>query len=103
MLAALSPADINYDETLSTLRYADRAKQIVNKAVVNEDPNAKIIRELKEEVEKLKCNFFFFFFLIFQINNIIAQLLSGLGLTPEQILELQSKSTSGRLFYFILL
>jgi len=62
MLAALSPADINYDETLSTLRYADRAKQIVNKAVVNEDPNAKIIRELKEEVEKLKCNFFFFFF-----------------------------------------
>jgi len=54
MLAALSPADINYEETLSTLRYADRAKQIVNKAVVNEDPNAKLIRELKEELEKLK-------------------------------------------------
>ena len=42
MLAALSPADINYEETLSTLRYADRAKQIVCKAVVNEDPNAKV-------------------------------------------------------------
>ncbi|XP_052820587.1 kinesin-like protein unc-104 isoform X2 [Mya arenaria] len=54
MVAALSPADINYDETLSTLRYADRAKQIVCKAVVNEDPNAKIIRELKEEVTKLR-------------------------------------------------
>ena len=42
MIAALSPANINYDETLSTLRYADRAKQIVCKAVVNEDPNAKV-------------------------------------------------------------
>ncbi|KAG7247775.1 hypothetical protein CRUP_023707, partial [Coryphaenoides rupestris] len=41
-------------ETLSTLRYADRAKRIVNHAVVNEDPNARIIRELREEVEKLK-------------------------------------------------
>ncbi|CAI2344287.1 unnamed protein product [Caenorhabditis sp. 36 PRJEB53466] len=54
MLAALSPADINFDETLSTLRYADRAKQIVCQAVVNEDPNAKLIRELKEEVNKLR-------------------------------------------------
>ncbi|CAJ0566193.1 unnamed protein product, partial [Mesorhabditis spiculigera] len=54
MVAALSPADINYDETLSTLRYADRAKQIVCQAVVNEDPNAKLIRELKEEVNKLR-------------------------------------------------
>lgn len=54
MIAAISPADINYDETLSTLRYADRAKQIVCKAVVNEDANAKIIRELKEEIQKLR-------------------------------------------------
>ena len=54
MIAALSPADINYEETLSTLRYADRAKQIKNAAVVNEDPNQKMIRELKEEVERLR-------------------------------------------------
>lgn len=54
MIAALSPADINFDETLSTLRYADRAKQIVCKAVVNEDPNARLIRELKEEVARLR-------------------------------------------------
>lgn len=54
MIAALSPADINFDETLSTLRYADRAKQIVCQAKVNEDPNAKLIRELKEEVLKLR-------------------------------------------------
>ena len=54
MLAAISPADINYDETLSTLRYADRAKQIVCKAVVNEDANGKLIRELKEEIFRLR-------------------------------------------------
>lgn len=54
MIAALSPADINYDETLSTLRYADRAKQIKNRAVVNENPMDKLIRELKEENERLK-------------------------------------------------
>ncbi|KAL4229280.1 hypothetical protein ACF0H5_012320 [Mactra antiquata] len=55
MIAALSPADINYDETLSTLRYADRAKQIKCSAKVNEDPTAALIRELQEENEKLKA------------------------------------------------
>ncbi|KAM8875102.1 kinesin-like protein KIF1A isoform 22-T22 [Spinachia spinachia] len=54
MIAALSPADINYDETLSTLRYADRAKQIRCNAVINEDPNNRLVRELKEEVSRLK-------------------------------------------------
>ncbi|KAG5442151.1 Kinesin-like protein unc-104, partial [Clonorchis sinensis] len=54
MIATISPADINYEETLSTLRYADRAKHIVCKAVVNEDPNAKLIRELKAEVARLQ-------------------------------------------------
>ncbi|XP_078664797.1 kinesin-like protein KIF13A isoform X5 [Branchiostoma floridae x Branchiostoma belcheri] len=54
MIATISPALDNYEETLSTLRYADRAKRIVNHAVVNEDPNARIIRELREEVDKLK-------------------------------------------------
>uniref|UniRef100_A0A3P8WHR9 plus-end-directed kinesin ATPase n=1 Tax=Cynoglossus semilaevis TaxID=244447 RepID=A0A3P8WHR9_CYNSE len=54
MVAALSPADINYDETLSTLRYADRAKQIRCNAVINEDPNNRLVRELKEEVARLK-------------------------------------------------
>ncbi len=86
MIAAISPADINYDvrtvrctvprcalllqrramicgvglvaclrqETVSTLRYADRAKQIKNKAVVNEDPNEKLIRGLRSEIEELR-------------------------------------------------
>ncbi|NXD31570.1 KIF1C protein, partial [Spelaeornis formosus] len=54
MIAALSPADSNYEETLSTLRYADRTKQIRCHAVVNEDPNARLIRELREEVTRLR-------------------------------------------------
>mmetsp|Transcript_15971 Transcript_15971/g.21775 ORF Transcript_15971/g.21775 Transcript_15971/m.21775 type:complete len:103 (+) Transcript_15971:1012-1320(+) len=54
MVCALSPAFMNYEETLSTLRYADRAKKIQNKAVINESPQDKIIRELKEENKKLK-------------------------------------------------
>lgn len=54
MIAAISPADINYDETLSTLRYADSAKRIKNHAVVNEDANARMVRELKEELALLR-------------------------------------------------
>ncbi|RMZ75101.1 hypothetical protein DV738_g5647, partial [Chaetothyriales sp. CBS 135597] len=54
MIATISPADINYEETLSTLRYADSAKRIKNHAVVNEDPNARMIRELKEELAQLR-------------------------------------------------
>ncbi|KAL8275154.1 hypothetical protein Esti_000904 [Eimeria stiedai] len=54
MIAALSPATVNYEETLSTLRYADRVKQIKNDAVVNENPLEKLIRELREENERLK-------------------------------------------------
>ncbi|XP_034001186.1 kinesin-like protein KIF1B isoform X6 [Trematomus bernacchii] len=54
MVAALSPADINYDETLSTLRYADRAKNIKCNAIINEDPNNRLVRDLKDEVSRLK-------------------------------------------------
>ncbi|KAF7723149.1 kinesin-like protein Klp8 [Apophysomyces ossiformis] len=52
MIAAISPAD--FDETLSTLRYADQAKKIKTKAVINEDPNVKLVRELKNEVQALR-------------------------------------------------
>merc|ERR1712224_571693 len=55
MVAAVSPSGDNYEETLSTLRYADRAKRIENHAVINEDPNATLIRELRGEVEKLRA------------------------------------------------
>lgn len=53
-ILAISPADINYAETLSTLRYANRAKNIINKPTINEDSNVKLIRELKAEIERLK-------------------------------------------------
>ncbi|XP_066903859.1 osmotic avoidance abnormal protein 3 isoform X2 [Halyomorpha halys] len=54
MLACLSPADNNYDETLSTLRYANRAKNICNKPQINEDPKDAMLRKYQEEIEKLK-------------------------------------------------
>ena len=54
MIAAISPAENNYLETLSTLRYADRAKQIKCNAIINEDPKDKIILSLQEEINKLK-------------------------------------------------
>ncbi|KAM9957211.1 hypothetical protein ACTFIW_008952 [Dictyostelium discoideum] len=55
MIAAISPADINYEESLSTLRYADSAKKIKTVAVVNEDAQSKLIRELQGEVERLRA------------------------------------------------
>lgn len=54
MIAALSPADINFEETLSTLVYANQVKSIKNRAKINENPQDKLIRELKEENERLK-------------------------------------------------
>lgn len=63
MIAAISPADVNYSETLSTLRYADNAKKIKNKAVINEDPTDTLIRgifrlflkkDLRGEIELLR-------------------------------------------------
>lgn len=54
MVACLSPADNNYDETLSTLRYANRAKNIKNKPKINEDPKDAMLREYQEEILKLK-------------------------------------------------
>ena len=54
MVAALSPASINYDETLSTLRYAWQVKAIKNNAKINESAQDKLIRELREEIERLR-------------------------------------------------
>jgi len=53
-VANLGPADYNYDETISTLRYANRAKNIKNKARINEDPKDALLRQLQEEMERLK-------------------------------------------------
>ena len=71
MIAAVSPADYNFDETLSTLRYANRAKNIKNKPVVNEDPKDALLREYQDEIRQLK--------LILQEKG-LGDLLSGLKL-----------------------
>jgi kinesin family protein 3/17 len=55
MVAALSPADYNYEETLSTLRYADRAKSIKNKPKINEDPKDALLKEYESEIAELKA------------------------------------------------
>lgn len=75
MIAAISPADINYDETLSTLRYADSAKRIKNHAVVNEDANARMIRELKEELSLLRS----------KLGGGGPGVAGGPGLPPEEV------------------
>jgi kinesin family protein 1 len=54
MICAISPALLNHEESLSTLRYADRAKKIMNKAVVNESTQDKMIRELRAQNDRLK-------------------------------------------------
>jgi kinesin family protein 3/17 len=54
MIAAVSPADYNYDETLSTLRYANRAKNIKNAPKINEDPKDALLREYQSEIQRLK-------------------------------------------------
>ncbi|KAK2861752.1 hypothetical protein Q5P01_001285 [Channa striata] len=54
MIACLSPADNNYEETLSTLRYANRAKSIQNRPRINEDPKDALLREYQEEIKRLR-------------------------------------------------
>ncbi|KNC26092.1 hypothetical protein FF38_05405 [Lucilia cuprina] len=54
MIACISPADTNYDETISTLRYASRAKNISNKPKINEDPKDAKLREYQQEIVQLK-------------------------------------------------
>jgi kinesin family member 1 len=79
MICAVSPAAINFEESLGTLRYADRAKRIMNKAVVNESVQDKMIRELKAENDKLKD-------LLKAANmdeNALAKLRSGLGFSGD--------------------
>ncbi|XP_056151396.1 stAR-related lipid transfer protein 9-like [Lampris incognitus] len=54
MIATISPSCSSYNETLSTLRYAAHARNIVNKPRVNEDASVRLIRELREEIDRLK-------------------------------------------------
>jgi len=53
-IANIGPADFNYDETLNTLRYASRAKNIRNKARINEDPKDALLKQFQKEIEELR-------------------------------------------------
>lgn len=55
MIANIGPADYNCDETVSTLRYASRAKNIENKPRINEDPKDAMIREFHDEITRLRA------------------------------------------------
>ena len=55
MVACLSPHNNNYDETMSTLRYANRAKNIKNKPKINEDPKEAFLREYQDDIKKLRA------------------------------------------------
>jgi uncharacterized membrane protein YukC len=54
MIAAISPADFNYEESLTTLRYAARAKNIKNKPRVNQDPKDALLKQYEDEIKKLR-------------------------------------------------
>ena len=55
MICAIRPGNLYYEETLNTLKYADRAKKIKNTPTINESPQDKMIRELAEENKRLKA------------------------------------------------
>lgn len=54
MIANVGPSGYNYDETLSTLKYANRAKNIKNDVRINEDPKDALLRQFQEEIKKLR-------------------------------------------------
>lgn len=55
MIATIGPADYNYDESINTLRYANRAKNIKNKPKINEDPKDALLREFQEEIARCQA------------------------------------------------
>lgn len=57
MVANIGPASYNYDESLNTLRYASRARNIKNEPRINEDPVDALLRKYQEEIKRLKVCF----------------------------------------------
>uniref|UniRef100_A0A8C1U5E7 Kinesin-like protein n=1 Tax=Cyprinus carpio TaxID=7962 RepID=A0A8C1U5E7_CYPCA len=88
MCANIGPADYNYDETISTLRYANRAKNIKNKARINEDPKDALLRQFQKEIEDLKRK-------LEEgtphISFRCVMSLSGKKVSPDKMVEMQAK------------
>lgn len=90
MVAAISPADYNHEETLSTLRYANRAKNIQNKPKVNEDPKETLLREYKEEIERLKK-------LLESQSGLGAGGINGQNQPPSQVIQNEIQKEAARI------
>ncbi|XP_053521820.1 stAR-related lipid transfer protein 9 isoform X2 [Artibeus jamaicensis] len=86
MVATVSPAHTSYSETMSTLRYASNAKNIINKPRVNEDANVKLIRELREEIRRLKA-----LLLSFELRNFSSPSEEEDGNLQQRVLQNESK------------
>uniref|UniRef100_A0A4W6C1C9 Kinesin-like protein n=1 Tax=Lates calcarifer TaxID=8187 RepID=A0A4W6C1C9_LATCA len=92
MIATVSPSANSYNETLSTLRYAAHARNIVNKPRVNEDANVRLIRELREEIDRLKS-----MLLSFEMRNPSPSLSDERdGNLSDMVLQNELKVTQGR-------
>uniref|UniRef100_A0A8C8HD69 Kinesin motor domain-containing protein n=1 Tax=Oncorhynchus tshawytscha TaxID=74940 RepID=A0A8C8HD69_ONCTS len=80
MIACVSPADSNIEETINTLRYADRARKIKNKPVVNVDPRAAEMKRLKQQVQELQV-------MLLHARGGVAPVLSGINTMgpPENV------------------
>lgn len=83
MIACISPSEYNYDETLSTLRYASRAKNIHNKPKINEDPKDTMLREYQEEIIKLKK--------LLENNQVIVEPTKSIDIQPFENLEVTER------------
>jgi kinesin family protein 3/17 len=84
MISNVGPADYNYDETMNTLRYASRAKNIQNKPRINEDPKDALLREYQDEVQKLREQL-----MMIQSGMDPSELMKKHGVMGKQIIEVE--------------
>lgn len=84
MISNIGPADYNYDETMNTLRYASRAKNILNKPRINEDPKDALLREYQDEVQKLRDQL-----MMHQKGGDPSALMRKHGVVGKQIIEVE--------------
>jgi hypothetical protein len=97
MIACISPAEFNFDESLNTLKYASRARNIKNKPIVNRDPNSALIAQLRSQLYDLQKDLLGFRQLMLK-NNIeipeeISEVVKNLH-EPGQIANSSSKGYS---------
>lgn len=84
MISNVGPADYNYDETMNTLRYASRAKNIQNKPRINEDPKDALLREYQDEVQKLRQQL-----MLIQQGVDPSEIMKKHGVMGKQIIEVE--------------